>query len=543
MRRIGAFRACGCPPKAVNVSTAVSAARAHLSEDKNNLLAAHVNCLPIGTRLADFEVTGVIGEGGFGIVYLGRDLNLDRTVAIKEFMPAAFAGRVDGVRVAVRAENHRATFEAGLRSFINEAKMLAKFAHPALLEVYRFWEGNGTAYMMMRYYQGRTLRKAIDETPGGFSEAEIAHIMGPIFDALEMLHRDQVFHRDIAPDNIMLADGRSVLLDFGSARRIIGDATQALTTVLKPGYAPIEQYSDDGSMKQGAWTDVYALGGVLYHMATGKAPLQAVSRLLSDPLPTIATVAGDRYSPGFSAAVAKAMSVHIANRFQSVTEFREALGWNVGLAPRVMTQPPQVWLEPEQAGAVPKTGPVTAGGADTGRAASAPANAAPSKKANRASNTPLAIGLGAGAIAALAIGGWALFGRSPSTAPANPAAPPVAQTAPTPAPSPAPTPSPAPAPAPASVPASAPTPAPAPGSSSVAAAEAPVAAEGGVRFDVRPPARIDINGITRGLSSSMGEVKLPVGKHQIDIIAPGQPPVSKTIEVTAGSSQVVRHAF
>jgi serine/threonine protein kinase len=501
-----------------------------LSEDKNNLLAAHVNCLPIGTRLADFEVTGVIGEGGFGIVYLGRDLNLDRTVAIKEFMPAAFAGRVDGVRVAVRAENHRATFEAGLRSFINEAKMLAKFAHPALLEVYRFWEGNGTAYMMMRYYKGRTLRKAIDETPGGFSEAEIAHIMGPIFDALEMLHRDQVFHRDIAPDNIMLADGRSVLLDFGSARRIIGDATQALTTVLKPGYAPIEQYSDDGSMKQGAWTDVYALGGVLYHMATGKAPLQAVSRLLSDPLPTVAAVTADRYSPGFSAAVAKAMSVHIANRFQSVTEFREALGWNVGLAPRVMTQPPQVWLEPEQAASATGTEASPPASATTGRTDTRAA----SRPASERSKAPFAIGLGAGAVVALAVGGWALFGRSSSTAPTPPPAPSVAQSTPAPAP--------APVPAPSSTPA-APSPAPAPATSVAATTETPVVGEGGVRFDVRPPARIDINGITRGLSSSMGEVKLPVGTHRIDIIAPGQPPVSKTIEVTAGSSQVVRHAF
>ncbi|MFN3629616.1 MAG: protein kinase domain-containing protein [Casimicrobiaceae bacterium] len=513
-----------------------------MSEEKNNQLAAHVNCLPIGTRLADFEVTGVIGEGGFGIVYLGRDLNLDRTVAIKEFMPAAFAGRVDGVRVAVRSESHRATFEAGLRSFINEAKLLAKFAHPALLEVYRFWEGNGTAYMMMRYYQGRTLRKAIEETPGGFSEAEIAHIMGPIFDALEMLHRDQVFHRDIAPDNIMLADGRSVLLDFGSARRIIGDATQALTTVLKPGYAPIEQYSDDGSMKQGAWTDVYALGGVLYHMATGKAPLQAVSRLLSDPLPTIASVTGDRYSPGFSAAVAKAMSVHIANRFQSVTEFREALGWNVGLAPRVMTQPPQVWLEPEAAaGPAPMRGPATRSGPPAGRADTV---AAARRVDEQKSKTPLAIGLGVGAVAVLAIGGWALFGRSSSTTPLSPAVPPVAQTAPAPVPSP--TPAPAPAQTPAEVP-SAPAPALAPASvptaASTVAVDASAVGEGSVRFDVRPPARIDINGIARGLSSSMGEVKLPAGKHQIDIITPGRPPVSRTIEVTAGSSQVVRHTF
>ncbi|MBC7711413.1 MAG: serine/threonine protein kinase, partial [Rhizobacter sp.] len=254
-----------------------------MSSSPSTLLATHANCLATGTQVSDFEIIGLIGEGGFGIVYLARDTSLDRIVALKEFMPAAFAGRIDGVRVAVRAANHRATFDAGLKSFINESKMLAKFAHPALVEVFRFWEGNGTAYMAMRLYRGETLRQVLSKGSDDFTEDRIAQVMGPIFDALEMLHREQVFHRDIAPDNIILSEGRSVLLDFGSARKIIGDATQALTTVLKPGYAPLEQYSDDGTMKQGAWTDVYALGGVLYHLATGKVPLQAVSRMMSDP--------------------------------------------------------------------------------------------------------------------------------------------------------------------------------------------------------------------------------------------------------------------
>jgi serine/threonine protein kinase len=206
-----------------------------VSIQTSNLLATHANCLPVGTIVADFEIIGLIGEGGFGIVYLAKDIHLDRVVAVKEFMPSAFAGRLDGVQVAVRSVNHLATYEAGLRSFINEAKMLARFAHPALVEVYRFWEANGTAYMAMRYYSGETLRQQLVNGSGGFDEQSIAQTMAPIFDALEMLHREQVFHRDIAPDNIMMSDGHSVLLDFGSARRIIGDGTQALTTVLKPG--------------------------------------------------------------------------------------------------------------------------------------------------------------------------------------------------------------------------------------------------------------------------------------------------------------------
>jgi non-specific serine/threonine protein kinase len=143
----------------------------------------------------------------------------------------------------------------------------------------------------------------------------------------------------LRPDNIMLADGRPVLLDFGSARRIIGDGTQALTTVLKPGYAPIEQYVDDGTMKQGPWTDVYALGGVLYHLATGKPPMQAVSRLLSDPLQSVQALTGDRFSSVFSEAVAKAMAVRVEDRLQNIQQFSEMLGWTIAKPTRVMTLP------------------------------------------------------------------------------------------------------------------------------------------------------------------------------------------------------------
>ena len=289
---------------------------------------ANLHCLPVGTVIADFEIIGLVGEGGFGIVYLARDPALDRIVALKEFMPAAFAVRVDGIRVAVRVARDQPTYQAGLRSFINEARMLAKFSHPALVEVYRFWESNGTAYMAMQFYPGETLKQRLTKGETKFSERLIAQVMAPIFDALTMLHREQVFHRDIAPDNIIFSDDRSVLLDFGAARRIIGDGTQALTTILKPGYAPIEQYVDDGTMRQGPWTDVYALGGVLYYLATGKVPPQSVSRLVSDPLPTVNEVTSDAFSPAFSKAVAKAMAVRVDNRLQSVKELSDMLGWN-----------------------------------------------------------------------------------------------------------------------------------------------------------------------------------------------------------------------
>lgn len=284
--------------------------------------------LPAGSRLGEFEITGVIGEGGFGIVYSARDSSLDRIVAIKEYLPSAFASRNETGMVHVRSEELSKTFNAGLSSFINEARMLAKFSHPGLVEVFRFWEGNGTAYMAMRYYRGVTLREMLRTNPQVVTDQWLCETLDPILLALQELHHEKCYHRDIAPDNILvLPNGRSVLMDFGAARRIIGGMTRALTTVLKPGYAPIEQYSDDGSMAQGAWTDIYALGGVLYHAMTGKVPVQAISRMMNDPLKPVATAARGEFSANLCDVVMKCLSVLPENRYQTVDDLRAALGW------------------------------------------------------------------------------------------------------------------------------------------------------------------------------------------------------------------------
>ena len=286
------------------------------------------SAMPSGTRLGEFEITGVIGEGGFGIVYSARDSSLDRIVAIKEYLPSAFASRTTAGTVQVRSQEHSKTFDAGLSSFINEARMLAKFSHPGLVEVFRFWEGNGTAYMAMRYYRGVTLREMLRTNPQIVTEQWLCETLDPILLALQELHNEKCYHRDIAPDNILvLPNGRSVLMDFGAARRIIGGMTRALTTVLKPGYAPIEQYSDDGSMAQGAWTDIYAVGGLLYHAMTGKVPVQAISRMMNDPLKPVGAAARSEFSPNLCAVVMKSLAVMPENRYQSVDELRAALGW------------------------------------------------------------------------------------------------------------------------------------------------------------------------------------------------------------------------
>jgi serine/threonine protein kinase len=176
----------------------------------------------------------------------------------------ALASRGADNAVLVQTKRHKETFETGMNSFINEARLLAQFDHPALIKVYRFWEQNNTAYMAMRYYEGQTFKNIVAKHPEVVSEAWLKPILKPILEALETLYKIQILHRDISPDNIMIqTNGEAVLLDFGAARQILGDMSQALTVILKPGYAPVEQYAEDSDMKQGPWTDIYALSGVM----------------------------------------------------------------------------------------------------------------------------------------------------------------------------------------------------------------------------------------------------------------------------------------
>ena len=247
------------------------------------------NSLPIGTRIAEFEIREVIGEGGFGIVYLAFDHSLQRTVAIKEYMPSALAARANDNTVTVRSKRHAEAFGAGLRSFINEARLLAQFDHPALIKVYRFWEAHGTAYMAMRYYEGRTFKSVVRDNPELVNEAWLKRLLQPILGALEVRYAAKILHRDVSPENIMIQpDGQPVLLDFGAARQIVQDMAQSLTVILKPGFAPVEQYADDESMRQGPWTDIYSLSAVMYAAITGKAPPAAVARMLNDPIEPLA---------------------------------------------------------------------------------------------------------------------------------------------------------------------------------------------------------------------------------------------------------------
>ena len=286
-----------------------------------------IDALPDGTWLGEFRIIRTLGSGGFGIVYLALDTTLQREVAIKEYLPMAIAKRGGGTNVQIRVDPP--TFNAGLESFLYEARLLARFEHPALVKVHQFWKANNTAYMAMRYYPGRTLKEERSRRDAPPDEIWLRGLVLPILDALEQLHQEGVYHRDISPDNIViLEDGSPVLLDFGSARRVIGDRTQALTAVLKPNFAPVEQYADPPVLRQGPWTDLYALGAVVHYTMTGQAPVPAVVRTMNDTLVKLAGEGAARFplvSMTFLAAIDWSLGVDPATRPQCVEDLRQAL--------------------------------------------------------------------------------------------------------------------------------------------------------------------------------------------------------------------------
>ncbi len=289
--------------------------------------------LPAGYFLQEFMVERVLGVGGYSIVYLAHDTKLDRRVAIKEFLPGTLAARAPGGEVVARLPRFQESFDKGMASFINEARLLGGFDHPALVKVYRFWQANGTAYMAMPYYEGMTLKKWLADLGAPPSERWLRQLVEPVMEAVQVLHDHGIVHRDIAPDNILLLYDRGagnyleqaprpVLLDFGAARRVAAEATQQLTSILKTGYSPVEQYDHGHAMKPGPWSDVYSLAAVLYAAAVGKPPGPSISRLVRDELVPAQVAARGRYSATFLAAIDAGLAVRPELRPQKLGEFR-----------------------------------------------------------------------------------------------------------------------------------------------------------------------------------------------------------------------------
>lgn len=334
--------------------------------------AEHGNTLPCGYRLQEYVITRMLGAGGFGVTYLGRDAHLDKPVAIKEYFPFANAVRSEQRTVAPRTSLQADLDEYawGLRGFIDEARALGRFDHRNIVRVLRYLEANGTAYIIMEFADGSPLSELI-RASGTLSAAHVRALLMPLLDGLELVHLSGMLHRDIKPGNIILRqDGTPVLIDFGAARQAIGARSASISTVLTPGYAPIEQYSSHGD--QGPWTDLYALAAVAYVALVGQPPHEATLRVRHDDTEPATKAAKDRSDTALLAAIDWALSPEEHDRPQSIAEWREALASGVASAPTVKTakktSPPPPEQKPQSHAADQDSGlniPVIIGGLAT----------------------------------------------------------------------------------------------------------------------------------------------------------------------------------
>lgn len=298
------------------------------------MTASSTHALQADYELHWYKIRDVLGQGAFGITYLAYDINLEREVAIKEYLPDQFASRDSDLSVRPTTNEHKEDFEWGLERFISEARTLTRFEHPNLVKVFNIFEMNNTAYMVMNYELGKSLQQIL-KGKKTLTELEIGKILNPLISGIEIMHGQGFVHRDIKPGNIFIrTDGSPVLLDFGSARQTrsaLGrndhDEPKTLTTLVSPGYAPIEQYGSK-SDRQGPWTDIYGLGATLYRAIVGVMPISALDRSEAilhdrqDPYISLASMLKDRYPASFLAAIDHAMAFKTNDRPQTMVEWR-----------------------------------------------------------------------------------------------------------------------------------------------------------------------------------------------------------------------------
>lgn len=277
-----------------------------------------------GTRVGSgrYVLGKALGHGGFGITYLAFDFASGRKRAVKEYMPRDFATRGSQQKqVTIYSADD---FRHGLNKFLEEANVLVRFAeHPGIVSVLDFFAENDTAYLVMDYLEGLTFKQFLDRQ-GGILPAETAlAIMMPVMDALEEVHSTGMLHRDISPDNIYITYGKQVkVLDFGAARHAMREHSKSLSVILKPGYAPEEQYRTRG--KQGPWTDVYAVAATLYRAIVGHVPTEALERLEADSLAPPSAF-GIAIRPEMEAALMKALHVRSGDRYPTMRQFQRAI--------------------------------------------------------------------------------------------------------------------------------------------------------------------------------------------------------------------------
>lgn len=310
-------------------------------ESPSNRSMSNTRCLKPGVILKErYKIEEVIGAGGFGITYRAWDPLLQSYVAIKEYYPSGIATRsADSSKVCVPVGQEQREYHRGRIRFLKEAQDVARFqSEPNIVSIYDYLEENDTAYMVMEYLHGCTLKQYIREHGGRLDTDHILHICLSVLDALVVVHKAGMIHRDISPENIFICEDLTVkLIDFGAAKQVYLDGEQTMSVVLKPGYAPPEQYAKKD--KQGPWTDIYALGATLYFAATGEKPEESFGRVLEDTIKPVCEV-NPEIPRAMSQVIMRAMSVKIEDRYQTVEAMREALlageGQNAQMEPYVI---------------------------------------------------------------------------------------------------------------------------------------------------------------------------------------------------------------
>lgn len=310
-------------------------------ESPSNRSMSNTRCLKPGVILKErYKIEEVIGAGGFGITYRAWDPLLQSYVAIKEYYPSGIATRsADSSKVCVPVGQEQREYHRGRIRFLKEAQDVARFqSEPNIVSIYDYLEENDTAYMVMEYLHGCTLKQYIREHGGRLDTDHILHICLSVLDALAVVHKAGMIHRDISPENIFICEDLTVkLIDFGAAKQVYLDGEQTMSVVLKPGYAPPEQYAKKD--KQGPWTDIYALGATLYFAATGEKLEESFGRVLEDTIKPVCEV-NPEIPRAMSQVIMRAMSVKIEDRYQTVEAMREALlageGQNAQMEPYVI---------------------------------------------------------------------------------------------------------------------------------------------------------------------------------------------------------------
>jgi serine/threonine protein kinase/uncharacterized membrane protein YtjA (UPF0391 family) len=283
----------------------------------------------LGSGLDQYRIDSVLGPGGFGITYLAESLRIHREVAIKEYFPAEFAYREGATTVQPLHSGGRDLFTDGLRYFVEEARVLGRFRHEHIVRVIGLIEQFGTAYMVLEFEEGVNFKRWLQQLGRAPTQSEIDAVLEPILSALDTIHAQQLFHRDIAPDNIIIRpNGKPVLIDFGAARHFARENSHTLGAIVKTGYSPPEQYTLDTKL-QGAWSDVYALAATMHHALMGRPPEEASKRQLQDTaLPIqdhLDPVLLSRYRPAFLEGLNAGLALKPRERPATISEWRPML--------------------------------------------------------------------------------------------------------------------------------------------------------------------------------------------------------------------------